>query len=132
MRKKNIENYGPVSLLNMFSKIYERFMHKNVTSFVNSFLSEFSPAIQISYSTNYVLINNANQKQQPEVLRKKSVLKTFSKFTGKHLRQSLFFNKVLGLSPATFLKKRLWYRPFPVNFAKFLKAPLHRLRRQRY
>ena len=32
------------------------------------------------------------------VLYKKSVLKNFPKFTGKHLYQSLFFNKVAGLS----------------------------------
>ena len=34
-----------------------------------------------------------------------------------------FFNKVAGLTPATLLKKRLWYRCFPVNFAKFLRTP---------
>ena len=38
---------------------------------------------------------------------KKGVLRNFTKFTGKHLRQSLFFNKVAGFSPATLLKKRL-------------------------
>ena len=37
--------------------------------------------------------------------------------------QSLFFNKVAGLRPATLLKKRLWHRYFPVNFAKFLRTP---------
>ena len=31
---------------------------------------------------------------------KKSVLKNFTKFTGKHLRQSHFLNKVAGLRPA--------------------------------
>ena len=51
---------------------------------------------------------------------KKGVLRNFAKFTGKHLCQSLFFNKVAGLRPATLLKKRLWHRCFPVNFAKFL------------
>ena len=30
---------------------------------------------------------------------------------------------VLGLRPATLLKKRLWHRCFPVNFAKFLRTP---------
>ena len=29
--------------------------------------------------------------------------------------------KIIGLRPATFLRKRLWYRCFPVNFAKFYK-----------
>ena len=38
--------------------------------------------------------------------------------------QSLFFNKVAGLRPATLLKKRLWHRCFPVNFVKLLRAPL--------
>ena len=32
-------------------------------------------------------------------------------------------NKVAGLRPAILLKKRLWDRCFPVNFAKFLRAP---------
>ena len=33
------------------------------------------------------------------------------------------FNKVAGLRPATLLKKRLWHRRFPVNFAEFLRTP---------
>ena len=54
---------------------------------------------------------------------KKSVLRNFSKCTGKHLWQSLFFNKVAHLRPATLLKKRLWHRCFPVKFAKLLRTP---------
>ena len=42
------------------------------------------------------------------VLYKKSVLKNFSKFKGKHLCQS----------------PRLWCRCFPVDFAKFSRTPL--------
>ena len=38
---------------------------------------------------------------------KKSVLRSFTKFTGKDLCQSLFFNKVAGLRPATLLKETL-------------------------
>ena len=38
---------------------------------------------------------------------KKSIFKRFAKFTGKHLCQSLIFNKVSGLRPATLLKKWL-------------------------
>ena len=53
----------------------------------------------------------------------KGVLKSFTKFTEKHLCQSVFLNKVAGLRPLTFLKKRLWHRYFLVNFAKFLRAP---------
>ena len=51
---------------------------------------------------------------------KKGVLINFAKFTGKHLCQSLFLNKVAG---ATLLKKILWHRCFPVNFAKFIRTP---------
>ena len=46
---------------------------------------------------------------------KKGVLRNFAKFTGKYQCQSLFFNKVTGLRPATLLKKRLLHRCFPVN-----------------
>ena len=63
------------------------------------------------------------QKQPPEVFCKKGALRNFAKFTGKHLCQSLFFNKVAGLRPATLLKRRLWHSRFPVNFAKFLTPP---------
>ena len=35
-----------------------------------------------------------NRSSHPEVLRKKGVLKNFVIFTGKHLWQSLSFNKV--------------------------------------
>ena len=38
---------------------------------------------------------------------KKCVLKNFAKLTGKHLCQSLFIDKVVGLRPAILLKKRL-------------------------
>ena len=37
------------------------------------------------------------QKQPPEVSYKEGVPKNFAKFTGKHLNQSLFFNKVAGM-----------------------------------
>ena len=38
--------------------------------------------------------------------------------------QSLFFNKVAGLDPATLLKKRLWHSCFPENFAKLLRIAI--------
>ena len=54
---------------------------------------------------------------------RKGVLKNFEKFTGKHLCQSLHFNKIEALRSATLLKKRLWHSCFPVNFPKFLRTP---------
>ena len=44
-----------------------------------------------------------------------SVFKSFSNFTGKHLRWSL--------KACNFIKKRLQPRCFPVKFAKFLRTP---------
>ena len=58
----------------------------------------------------------------PEVFCKKGVLRNFATFTGKHRCQSLCFNKVAGLKPATLLKHMFWHRCFPVNFAKFLRT----------
>ena len=56
------------------------------------------------------------------VLRK-VVLRNFAKSSRNHLWQSLFFDKVVGLKPATLLKKRLWHRPSPLNFVKYLRTP---------
>ena len=64
-----------------------------------------------------------SRSSHPEVFCKKGVLRNFAKFTGKHLKQSFFFNKVADLRPATLLKKRLLERCFPVKFAKFLRTP---------
>ena len=57
---------------------------------------------------------------RPEVFGKKGVLRNFKKFTGKHLCQCLFFNKVASLRPATLSTKRLCHKFFPVS-CEFLK-----------
>ena len=69
---------------------------------------------------NPIVISTFYRSSRPELFCRKGVLRNFAKFTGKHLCQSVFFNKV---APATLLKKRLWHRSFPVNFAKFLRTP---------
>ena len=69
------------------------------------------------------MASSVNRSSHGRCSIRKGVLRNFAKFTGKHLCQNLFFNKVAGLRPATLLKKRLWHKCFPVNFAKFLKAP---------
>ena len=53
------------------------------------------------------------QKQPAEMFLKKELLKNLTKFKGKHLCWSLFFNKDPGLRPATLLRKRLQQRFFP-------------------
>ena len=64
------------------------------------------------------------RSSRPDVFCDKGALRNFTKFTGRHLCQSIFFNKVAGLRPATSLKKRLWHRCFPVNFDNFLRTPV--------
>ena len=82
----------------MFESILTAFLKKNMQYMKKSFVSDRS--------------------SRPKVFCKKGVLRNFTKFTGKHLCQSLFFKKVAGLRPATLLKKRLWHSWFPVNFVK--------------
>ena len=53
---------------------------------------------------------------------KKGVLKNFAKFTGKTCATVSFLIKLQALSLQLF-KKRLWHRCFPVNIAKFSRAP---------
>ena len=55
---------------------------------------------------------------------KRGNLRNFAKFTGKHLCQKVFFNKVAGPRPANLLKKTLRHRCFPMNFGRFLRTPL--------
>ena len=71
---------------------------------------------------SFKLQTSVHQKQSPGVFCKKDVLKNFAKLTEKHL--CLFFNKVAGFRPPTILRKNLWHRCFPVNFAKFLRKAL--------
>ena len=64
------------------------------------------------------------QKQPPEVFCKKRCLRNLAKLTGKTPVACNFIKKetlAQVLWPATLLKKGLWHRYFPVNFAKFLK-----------
>ena len=49
------------------------------------------------------MIKVSYRSSHPEVFCKKGVLKDFTKFTEKHLCQSLFFNKVAGLRPGTLI-----------------------------
>ena len=84
-------------------------------------LQLFGYQVKIFYLLTFCLAQNRSSHQRCSM--KNGVLRNFTKFTGKHMCQSLFFNTVAYLSPATLLKKRLWHRYFPVNFAKFLRTP---------
>ena len=51
-----MKKYRPVSLLNCFSKIYGKFLNKQLLHFMNHSLSDFMSAYRKWYNTNYVLI----------------------------------------------------------------------------
>ena len=57
----------------------------------------------------------------PEEFYKKGVPKISTKFTGKYLCRGLFFNKC-RLKTCNFIKYRIWYRCFPVNFTSIYPA----------
>ena len=58
------------------------------------------------------------QRQPPEALCKKMCSWKFHKIHTKAPVPETFFT-------LTLLKKRPWYRCFPVNFVKFLKGRIH-------
>ena len=66
------------------------------------------------------------QKQPPEVLCKKGVLKNFAEFSGKHLYRSLFFIKVTGLRFNFILcNEKLSLRSESFELAIFFKLSQH-------
>ena len=92
-------------LLQNLAKIYKE---KEKNSFWNAFI---------------IPLHSTKRSSHQRCSVKKIVLRSFTKFTGKCICQSLFFNKVAGPRPETLSKKRLWRRCFPVNFGIFLRSP---------
>ena len=102
-------------------------------SFILS-VPEFFPQINFSYPQYaYVVFRNRLQtsilivseserinyrSSRLEVFCKKGVLKSFVKFTGKHLCQSLFFHKVAGHN---FIKKETLAQVFSCEFYEISK-----------
>ena len=80
---------------------------------------------------NFVLLQHIvvqkqvkNKKQPPEVSLRKGVPRNFKKFTGKHLCQSLHFNKVAGLAcklACNFIKIETLTQVFSCEFSEISK-----------
>ena len=66
------------------------------------------------FSPNHSDVSLRPGSSCPEVFSKKGVLRNFTKFTGKHLCQSLFFNKV-------FFKKETLTQVFSCEFCEMSK-----------
>ena len=62
-------------------------------------------------------------KHSPEVLYKKSILRNFAIFTGKHLCWSLFLIKLQAFKSAILLKRDSSTGAF-LNIVKFLRTPV--------
>ena len=54
--KYDVLNYRPVSILNTFSKIYEKVIKNQLVSHFDKYLSPFTSAYRKSYSTQQVLV----------------------------------------------------------------------------
>ena len=63
------------------------------------------PQIYYPDHISWVLDEGSCRSSCQEVYCKNGVLGNFAKFTGKRLCQSLFFNKVTGIRPASLLKR---------------------------
>ena len=63
-----------------------------------------------------------SQKQPPQVVFKKGV---FTKFTRKHLRNSLFFNKGRGLRSVTLFKMETLAQMFSCECGKIFEKKAH-------
>ena len=90
----------------------------NVKSWIKFFSQQLASICNLGVKIFQTSLPNTRSSRL-EVFCQKGVLKNLAKFTGKHLCQSLYFNKVAGLKTSTLLKKRLWHRCFPVSFANF-------------
>ena len=102
MAIKNVQS-KPLSEINRYIKIINMFDKKNEKS--------------CRWWRNVQTTNRSNHRR---CFVRKGVLRNFAKFTGKHLCQSLFFNKASGPRPATLLKGTL-AQVFSCEFYKISK-----------
>ena len=114
---KTITAFQGYSLKSLFWNLLTWSLKMSVVDF------NFNNVEGLALSCKWSFLVLPSLKSRRDVFFKKYVFRNFAKFTGKHQCQSLYFDKVAGMRTATLLKERLWHRCFPVNFAKFLRAP---------
>ena len=108
------KNYRPVSLSNMFSKIYEKFLQENLTNYLNTFLSKFISAYRKSHSTNHVLVRLTENWKKP--LDEK-------KFVGAVLMD---LSKAFDPIPHDLLIAKIYAYGFSINAVTFFYSYLKR------
>ena len=77
--------------------------------------------MKLRSSDNHYIIFVNQRSSRLEVFCKKGVIRNFTKLTGKHLCQSLLFNKVAGLRPKAFIKKETLAQVFSCQFCDISK-----------
>ena len=108
------------------SNIFEFFHEKEIVESWLVYLSKFSWIIQSCFWTettkwsHNITTNTKIKKQPPEVFCKKGFLRNFANFTGNHLCQSFFFNKIPGLA-CNFIKKETLAQFFSCEVSKISK-----------
>ena len=134
-RTSQVLTFSDAICISKIKMIFQSFLEVLLNKEFYNFIDQIEHSVQIKIKNHEILIMKYLKKCQlfinifyfrssrPYMFCKKGVLESFAKFYGKHLCQSLFFNKAAGLRPAAFLKKRHWDRCFPVNFTKFLRSP---------
>ena len=117
VEKLDVFNFHPFFflILSIISHSLARFEHVfffliyyksgNITEKKNKTLKDFHYFLiskcrqnQIKLELSEEIMVMWREKQSPEVFCEKGILRNFAKLTGKHLCQSLFFNKAAGLS----------------------------------
>ena len=117
-----VVNYNPASILSSTFIYSASIFFLNVTWEPDLYCSAIE---KNNFWFHFLLIYLAKTQEtttrstRPEVFCKKGVLRNVPKLTEKHMCQRLFLNRDAGMRTATLLKKGLWHRCFPVNFAKF-------------
>ena len=119
-----------VTQINFFKSYKNWNSSKYLKKVINKKHAAWLIQIELILTRKHGLLLNSFSIKTEAVVRRCSLKKVFLKTSqnsqgGKLLCQRLFLNKVSGLRPATLLKKRLWHRCFPVNFAKFSRRPFY-------
>ena len=105
--KQKYSEYGPFSRsvsLQVLRHFFLRFYVALLASYPRFALVRiFGKVLSVTH-----LKKNNSRSSRPEMFYKKDVLRNFTKFTGKHLCQSLFFNKVAGPRTCFFIGHLWW------------------------
>ena len=106
VRKRHSWNRLLLLLIKFHLKPTATFLRKQLTALDMVLNTPLSHKLSTYYYNADVCKDpNDYRSSRPEVFCKKGVLKDFAKFTGKHLCQSPFFNKVAGLQACNFILK---------------------------